>query len=168
MEKREPVTVSGTLTVDEFKKYQAYHVRRINLSFFFVLLVLFTYMFVSVIDAIWFISIWFAALFALVPSGFFLLSVKTFNRHRAKKEFESDSIAHNEMTYTFSEEGVHQKVRRSDNYYEWSDFSSLEETPELFLLYVSKRKAIVLPKRFFKNKEQQEQFKQIVRESIHE
>ncbi|QST00982.1 YcxB family protein [Pontibacillus sp. ALD_SL1] len=164
MEDRESVTVSGTITLDEFKKYQAYHVRRINLSFFFVLLVMFTLMFVSVIDAIWFVSIWFAALFALVPSGLFLLSVKVFNRNRAKKEFESDAVAHKEMTYTFNEEGVHQKGRRSDNYYEWSDFSSFQETPELFLLYVSKRKAILLPKRFFENQEQQEQFKTIVRE----
>lgn len=164
MENREPVTVSGSITVDEFKKYQAYHVRRINLSFFFVVLVVFTLMFVSVIDAIWFISIWFAALFALVPSGLFLLFVKTLNRYRAKKEFESDPIALNEMTYTFSEEGVHQKVRRSDNYYEWSDFSSFQETPELFLLYVSKRKAILLPKRFFRSNEQQERFRSMVGE----
>lgn len=166
MENQKSVTVSGTITLDEFKKYQTYHLRRVNLTFFFGLLVLFTLMFVTVIDAIWFVSIWFAALFALIPSGLFLLFVKMFNRVRARREFSSDHLAQNEITYTFNEEGVHQKVRRSDTYFEWSDFSSFREYPELFLMYVSKRKAILLPKRFFEDREEEEQFKRIVNDHL--
>lgn len=68
---------------------------------------------------------------------------------RSKREFKSDKLIQSEITYDVTTEGVHQQVKRMSSFFEWSDFLKVQELEHMFLLYLSKNKAVVLPKRHF-------------------
>ncbi|TRM12177.1 YcxB family protein [Lentibacillus cibarius] len=103
---------------------------------------------------------------ALILSIIIFLVLKKMFKRQAIKEYESDRLVKNEASYTFSSEGINQQIRRSNNFFEWSDIRLALEREEMFLLYVSKRKAIILPKRFFGSDDEFDLFKNIVSKNI--
>lgn len=86
--------------------------------------------------------------------------------YRSTSEYKSDTQIKSEITYIFSGENIYQKKGKSNAHFEWNDIISVYEHQDMYLLYVSKYKAIIVPKRFFVAEGQEELFKQIVSNNI--
>jgi len=168
----EELSIKGTVSLEDFLKYNAYYTNRVLKRYFI-------YSFII----LWAIAILLKMplpsnslllMFVLIPQGIFALILSfliflTLNKalkRRAIKEYESDQIIKNEASYTFNNGGINQQIRRSNNFFEWSDIRLALEREEMFLLYVSKRKAIVLPKTFFGSSDEINLFKNIVSKNI--
>ncbi|MBA2175984.1 YcxB family protein [Halobacillus locisalis] len=166
MKEDKGVSVEGVLSFEEFKTYNHYHTKKLRRGFFIATLILFTLMIFNVIDAIWFTQLFWALVFSLIPAGFIVGVMNLGVHRRSSKLYHSDPKLKKTMTYAFREDGIHLTTEKSYNYFEWSDLVSVYEYEEMFVLYVSKTKAIVLPKRFFETEKQQERFNQFVHERI--
>lgn len=71
-----------------------------------------------------------------------------------------------EITYIFGDDGIHQKRINSNSYYDWDDIRSIYEYRDMYLLYVSKYNAIILPKRFFETENKRDLFKKVVCDNV--
>ena len=87
---------------------------------------------------------------------------------RIRKEYNSDRMIKSELSYTINKEGIKQKIRRSTTYYEWEDIFKVCEKKDMFLVYVSRNKAILLPKRYFNLDDEIVTFKNLVRDRLTE
>ncbi|WP_064094146.1 YcxB family protein [Rossellomorea aquimaris] len=171
--KRE-LSVRGTLTIKEYKKFSSFHTRGwikwLVLSTFLLIFPFITYILYNPRDIFYFENM--AAIFLVSStvsvsiSILFFLYAKLIIRIKATREYKSDQLIKNEFTYTFHENGINQKRGRSITYIEWNDIVSIREYPPMFLIYVSKNKAIVIPKRFFELSEEIMLFKKIMNENV--
>ncbi|WP_216828089.1 YcxB family protein [Alkalihalobacterium elongatum] len=59
-----------------------------------------------------------------------------------------------------------QQTGKSNNFFDWRDIHLAREYEKMFLLYISKHKAIILPTRFFESKDNLDLFKIIVSNNI--
>ncbi|WP_170138910.1 YcxB family protein [Oceanobacillus chungangensis] len=87
---------------------------------------------------------------------------------RTQKEYKSDRLIKSDLSYTINKEGINQKVRKSNNYIEWEDIYKFYEKKDMFLAYVSRNKAIILPKRYFNTYDEIVTLKNLVRERLKE
>jgi hypothetical protein len=171
--KRE-LSVSGTLTSKEYKKFSSFHTGKWIIWFVISTYILFfsllSYLLYNPGDifnfgemaSLLFVSSTLSVLISLL----FFLYAKGVIRIKAGREYKSDHLIKNEITYTFSEDGINQKRGRSINYIEWNQIVSIKEYPPMFLIYVSKNKAMVVPKRFFECDEERKLFKKIIKENV--
>ncbi|CAN7268805.1 YcxB family protein [Rossellomorea sp. LjRoot5] len=174
IDSKEVLTVRGTLTFKEYKKFSSFHSRRWVIWFtlstfilFFALSIYFLYNPGDIFSfgemaAILFVS----STVSVFISVIFFLYAKAVIRIKATREYKSDQLIKKEFIYTFSEEGINQNRGRSINYIEWNEIVFVREDPPMFLLYVSKNKSIVIPRRFFESIEELKLFKQIIRENV--
>lgn len=166
MNQGEELSLSGTLTLDDFIKYNYYHLNKtLKLYYIFCFIVLFL-VFQIPMSGNWLPIVIWAGFPSLLLSSLLYYAVKKMKRHQAIKEYRSDQLIKKSITYRFSEEEVIQVVRKSKNHFEWNDFLKAQEHVDMFLLYLSKNKAIVLPKRFFDSRNQLEHFRVIVLKNI--
>jgi YcxB-like protein len=168
------VSVSGTLTSKEYKKFSSFHTNKWVMWFVISTYILFfsllSYILYSPGDifnfgemaSLLFVSSTVSILIALL----FFLYAKGIIRFKAAREYKSDHLIKNEITYTFSENGINQKRGKSINYIDWNEIVFIKEYSPMFLIYVSKNKAIVLPKRFFESDEQIKIFKNMIKENV--
>lgn len=162
MSNNKRLSIKGTLSLEDFIKYNKYHLNKtVTIYFIICFFILFAIIQGPLSGDLFFIII-FAGIPSLIISSLLFLFAKTVNKQRAIKEFNSDQLIKKETMYSFSSEGIEQKIRRSSNYFEWDDFLFAIEREEIFLLYVSKHKAIVLPKSFFSSTNEIVLFKGIV------
>ncbi|WP_353733608.1 YcxB family protein [Rossellomorea vietnamensis] len=66
----------------------------------------------------------------------------------------------------FSSDEIQQKIRKSTNYLEWNDILKVREHPDMFQLYISRNKAILLPNSYFNSKADKEKFKQLIYKNV--
>ncbi|PFA69794.1 hypothetical protein CN378_03230 [Bacillus sp. AFS015802] len=174
IDSKEVLTVRGTLTFKEYKKFSSFHSRRWVIWFtlstfilFFALSIYFLYNPGDIFSfgemaAILFVS----STVSVFISGIFFLYTKAVIRIKAKREYKSDQLIKQEIIYSISKDGINQNRGRSINYIEWNEIVFVREHSPMFLLYVSKNKSIVLPRRFFESIEEIKLFKQIIRENV--
>lgn len=103
-----------------------------------------------------------------IPAGLILLLMFGLIFLRIRKEYNSDRMIKSELSYTINKEGIKQKIRRSTTYYEWEDIFKVCEKRDMFLVYVSRNKAILLPKRYFNLDDEIVTFKNLVRDRLTE
>ncbi|EQB36293.1 MULTISPECIES: YcxB family protein [Virgibacillus] len=103
------------------------------------------------------------ASFITVP---LILILKFILRIRVRKEFQSDTQIRHDLSYLISEQRIHQKRGSSNTYFEWGDIFKAYEHKKMFRLYVSRNKAILLPKRFFKTNKDIELLKNMVHKNL--
>ncbi|MBU9713977.1 YcxB family protein [Evansella tamaricis] len=167
-EQEQELSIKGTVSLEDFSKYNAYHSKKSTYTYFFIILIgfwviLFLLELLVPDNLLFYIP---KGVLALVISLITIFSVKKSLKQRAMKEYESDKRIKNEISYTFSGEGISQQTGRSNNFFEWSDIHLAREYEEMFLLYISKHKAIILPKRFFQLNDDIDLFKIIVTKHI--
>lgn len=85
---------------------------------------------------------------------------------RAKKNFNSDSLLKYEFHYRINEEGIFCESERGTVQYYWSDVIATYYYKRLFILFVSDNKGLLLPERFFTDKEDVIEFRRIVSENV--
>jgi hypothetical protein len=93
---------------------------------------------------------------------FFVLACWVIPRYifRHEPKFRDDYFLH------FSDEGIHFRTANIDSHLQWSMYDRALITPHSYLLYYSKRQFTIVPKRFFENSEQQQNFENLVRNHI--
>ncbi|MBM7587638.1 hypothetical protein JOC86_004212 [Bacillus pakistanensis] len=165
MDENKEILISGTLNYKEFKKYFRYHTRKLVWGYFLFVVVLFLFLFRDSMFEDWF-SVVFTLVLSFILSGVFTLILMFLMQMRVRKEYKSDQLIKNQITYRISDEGIHQKNGRSNAYFEWGNIISAHEHKELFLLYISKNKAVVLPKRYFNSSEEISSFKKVVGKNV--
>jgi hypothetical protein len=148
-EKKETVSVSGVISEEMFQKFMAYHIKALNkvampviLSAFFLLVWLF-------VNLNWIASLIITIILWGIAHWMLAKSIK----FRATKEYKSNRQIRNEVFLTFDEDGIRQKRHKSETFWEWDDIILIHEKRELFLFYVSKNTAVLLPKNFMVNHE---------------
>ncbi|SDB89752.1 YcxB-like protein [Pelagirhabdus alkalitolerans] len=166
MSTNQELSIKGKLTLEDFKMYNTHHLKKtVRMYFIICFVAMFAIIHIPMSGDLFLIFI-FAGIPSLIISSLLALFAKTVNKRRAIKEYKSDQLIKHEINYIFSHDGIHQKIRRSNNYYEWNDIQVAIEQKDMFLLYVSKNKAIVLPKSFFESSEKIDLFKKIISEYI--
>lgn len=149
----EEISISGTLTYAVFKKYNWYHKRKIVIGYFVFAFLCFIYVFSNFVSGVWFLVYPIVIFLSLITSGIISLILLFLVFWKARQEYKSDKIIKNEVSFVIDNKGINQKVRSSNANIEWSDILVAKENKDMFRLYISKNKAIVLPKRFFISKE---------------
>ncbi|WP_066190363.1 YcxB family protein [Gracilibacillus timonensis] len=72
-------------------------------------------------------------------------------------------MIHNKINYKINGSGITQIISPYTNtYFDWNNIIKGYENEDMFRLYISNNKAIILPKRFFKSKEDIMAFKQLI------
>ncbi|MGD6993905.1 YcxB family protein [Sutcliffiella horikoshii] len=148
-ENKEVVSVSGVISKEIFKKLFGYHIQSLNRVILTILLVGFFLYTWLILDLDWI----FALIVALILWGIIKLMLTVVINFRSVKEYKSDKLMQNEVFLTISEDGIEQKRRKAEAFWEWDDILSIHEQKEMFLFYVSKNKAVLLPKSFMVNHE---------------
>ncbi|UCZ53515.1 YcxB family protein [Bacillus shivajii] len=162
MTHKEEVTVSGALKLDDLLHHNRYHNKKFVLGYFLFAFILMFILSANAITGSLILVVIINGFIALLVAGTVTFIFIFLLRLKVSKEFKSDQMIKSEMTYTVNEEGINQTLKRSNTHYEWTDILSVYEQDVLFQLYVSKNKAILLPKRFFETKQERELFKDIV------
>jgi hypothetical protein len=71
-----------------------------------------------------------------------------------------------EITYDFQPEGVRVITRAADAFLKWEAFIKSKETPNLFLLFLTKQMCHMVPKRAFASEADIEALRELLREKI--
>ncbi|SFE28075.1 YcxB-like protein [Lentibacillus persicus] len=175
MNNSENVSVRGTLSFEDIKEFQIHHLKFLGIIAFITIFVLFTPLLFIAMRIIFldilrvnllFIQVVLALILSLIAATLMYFWFRLVIRFRSTSEYKSDQQIRSEVIYTFCDDGINQKRSNSNIYYEWDDVISIYEHQNMYLLYVSKFKAIILPKRFFETEDQKELFKQVVCKNI--
>lgn len=71
-----------------------------------------------------------------------------------------------EITYDFQPEGIHVITAISDAFLKWEGFIKSKETPNLFLLFLTKQMCHMVPKRAFSSEADVVSLRELLREKI--
>ncbi|WML58834.1 YcxB family protein [Neobacillus sp. PS2-9] len=157
------LTISGTLSFDDFKKYN-YHVKKKAELYYFILITLIFLLLLNLFSPD--LSLGYTVFLALLVAVIVELIRWAIRYLRIKKEFTSDRMIKNEIIYTISPDGIQQQRNRTNVHIDWKDILFIKEHKELFRIHLSKNKAIVLPKGFFPSEEDLHTFKEIISQNI--
>jgi YcxB-like protein len=167
---KDTLILRGTLTKKEFTKHGDYHFKKILHTIFLSFMI---FSFLTYVIATWnaedlddVFSYIFFALFSLILSSVLLIGLKIITKLKAYREYKSDPLVKREITYIISSQEIHQKIGKSNNYLEWEQIRTAYENTEMFRLYVSRAKAIVLPKRYFASEEEIQLLKRLITKNL--
>jgi hypothetical protein len=97
----------------------------------------------------------------------FVFLIRRYVRYLQRKQTKKDAdLIFSERTLTFSDEQFTYHSARAQTTYQWSILQGLEQTPQLYLLFVASNQALMIPKRVFENLQQQMQFEQMVKSKM--
>jgi hypothetical protein len=96
----------------------------------------------------------------------FWLCIMTSPYRGAKRLLKTSTQLSAPITYTFSTQGIHSTGIHSSSNISYEALWAVRETKSLFLLYLNATSAIVLPKRFFKDPIQQDDWRLLVEQRI--
>ena len=108
----------------------------------------------------------FSSLFSVITSVLLISAIRIFNMRFAVKEYKSEPSIKGEMTYISSDEGIRLKCESSDAFFKWEEIQKAILVRDMFILYVTIMKAIVIPTRFFDSEEDIDLFKNIISENM--
>ncbi|GGF13539.1 hypothetical protein GCM10010954_10340 [Halobacillus andaensis] len=163
MKENQRLTVSGALTVGDYRRHNNYHMKKVKLIYFLAAFALFFYVSFRSMEGPWLISLLVTSVVSFLLAGFVLLFLILMINVRATREFNKDRRLQSEITYIFRSMDIKQKFEKSVNQYQWSDLLSVQEQKDLFQLYVSKHHALILSKWFFDTEEEIDTFKAMIK-----
>ena len=156
---------SGTITSKEFVNYNLFHTRKFRFRYFWLLFLLFFLLILLDFPFDFTDSILTTVVVGLIVALFVSWLVRLLIQRRATNEYKSDNLIQQEINFTVNELGITQEIKdRSKGFFDWESIIKGYEFEKTFILYVSKNKAILLPKRFVKSTEDLEQLKKMVRQ----
>jgi len=145
------------LTQEEFIKVQQSHRKKINYIPFIILMIS-VYLLFSIFETFKFVK-YFLFIYFLV--GMFLMVFmflfKLYSNNLLKKEYLSSRIFTEEMTVEYSNIGMNMFYATGEEKLSYETFIKWKEDNDFYLLYLSNRSFIVIPKRIM-NKEELEMF----------
>ncbi|KMJ59125.1 hypothetical protein AB685_08675 [Bacillus sp. LL01] len=154
------IKVSGLISEEAMKEYMVFHSSKTRIWYVILSVLLYSVLIRIAIPDVSVIIMLIANLF-MGTIVWFMVS-KMYSK-KGIKEYRSDLLMQQEVFYTINEVGIHQKVGRSEMLTRWEDILSIHETKNLFLFYISKNKAIVIPQKFLLKSEMQ-RLRQLIKE----
>ncbi|WP_171051640.1 YcxB family protein [Alteribacter natronophilus] len=153
----------GELTKKEFKQYNLYVTKKERYRLFFTAILIGFVCYQLIVPDIQLIT---SVMIALALAFLMIPITRMLSNYKAEKEFNSDQLIQNHISYSADHEGIKQRIKKSHSHYEWADILTAFEHSDMFRLQLSERKAIVLPKRYFENEKEVEAFKELVKEQL--
>lgn len=145
------IVAKGELTFSQYIKYNFYH-QRTYLAICTVIGFLFFMFFYNSFNIIGIDSFSIEIfMLTLVTTLLYIILVVAISFFRISREFKSDQLIKSEITYTISSNEINQVSKRFNSHYKWDDFIKMKVHKDMFLLYLSRNKAIILPGNFFKS-----------------
>lgn len=159
------ITAKGSLAFAQYMKFIMYRQRKT----FFIVSIVSLPMFIVLYNGLDIINVHSLSIFdyvlVLLSSLIYVLLILLGMFFKFFREYKSDSLIRQEMTYILTSNSISQVTKKVTATYYWNDFITIKEQKDLFLLYLSKTRAMVIPKTFFKNTEDIRQFKQFVKDN---
>lgn len=160
------VTLRGTLTVDDLRRFLRYGMfqrpQAIGTAVLFLLAL------GSIVVMVWLVPGSNAISIALNASPFVVLflfwclAMVATPFRSARKRFANEKGLSEPTTYVFLPEEVRITSPSSSSVLKWNVITEVRETKSFFLLQLGKNSAIPLPKRFFTNAAEVDAWKQLV------
>ncbi|WP_026702126.1 YcxB family protein [Salibacterium aidingense] len=152
-------SIQGRFTLEDVVAHHMYHRRNFfNTSFLFMFVLLFL-LFSDGMEQGFGLSV----LSALLSAGVVRILGKHIIKRSITKKLQKESFTEEEVTFTFSPAGVQQRQEHHDDFVKWRQMRRIYEQPELFQLYLTNQKTMVLPKHFYHSEEDIRRFKQLLR-----
>ncbi|MCO7176505.1 YcxB family protein [Sporolactobacillus kofuensis] len=153
----EVMKFGGRLTYKEFKKFNHYHLKKIfQITFVAIWIICFL---INLISMSWIPAL----VISLIITILAIILVRILLIFRVRNEFQSDRVLKKEVQFVVHDNGVNILIENSITQYDWNDIISFQQyKEELFLLYVSKNKAIVIPRRYFSSVQDIQLFKRLI------
>lgn len=159
LESKSEVSFKGKLTFGYYKKFSFYHVRKKFLLILPILFIALTILFSRIFDTnIILLPLFFSIITASIPIIVFYI--------RIEGAYYSDSLLKLEQSYVADTDGICIKTEQTNAKFLWSDIIAGKEYKDMFILYVSKIKAIIIPKSFFSKEEDIKHFKSLIIEKL--
>jgi len=79
-----------------------------------------------------------------------------------RKKFKKDRLLKENVTYKIDLKGLEASRERGSVFMSWSDYNSIKEYQDLFLLYISDTQAQIIPERCFQTEEDIQHFKLLI------
>lgn len=153
----------GTLTFNEFKSYNLFHSRKAIVAMF---LLSFLFSFISWWSLFGELLIMSSLLISITGGTIGALLFTLLTMMVARKNFTSESMLKLEQRFTVNMIGINLQTDKSNATFEWNDILSANEIEKLFILYVAKNKAILIPKRYFSSEEEIESFRLTIKSRV--
>ncbi|MCO7125450.1 YcxB family protein [Sporolactobacillus shoreicorticis] len=153
---KEIIKFGGRLTYKEFKMFNYYHSKKIVRIGFLTLWI--TVFLINLTSMSWIPSLIISSIIALLT----MTLIKVLLNFRISKEFRSDQVLKKDAQFVVHGNGVTILREKSKTQYDWNDIISFQQYKELFLLYVSKNRAIIIPRRYFNSVQESQLFKQLM------
>lgn len=102
----------------------------------------------------------------ILPVLIFLLLYFAFYNFYTRRSFKTDPVMQTEMTYTFSEEGIHWETENGTYNYKKEDFKRFIFAKKIIAIYISNRKAILIPRHFFESREQEKEIEVFIKDNL--
>ncbi|KMJ57230.1 hypothetical protein AB685_17665 [Bacillus sp. LL01] len=158
---REEVSVSGIVSFEDYNTYVSFHWRKMRLMFTLIS----AFLYIPITTYLVYLPFIGRLIGAVVLGLIVWYMIPVLNKFKVKQEFNSDQLIKNEIFITVSKEGVQQKVRKSEANLEWSDIVAIHETKDMFVFYISKNKAILIPQSFLMDGSEKEKLREVIREN---
>ncbi|SFM10821.1 YcxB family protein [Salibacterium qingdaonense] len=84
-------------------------------------------------------------------------------KYKFKKQNQRNSMMEDGVTYIFQQDGFHEKRTKEQAFMEWHRLHGVRERRDFFQLYLTKERAVVVPKHFFKGETDIQQLRGILR-----
>ncbi len=159
------ITAKGSLAFAQYMKFIMYRQRKT----FSIVSIVSLPMFIVLYNGLDIINVHYLSIFdyilVLLSSLIYVLLILLGMFFKFFREYKNDSLIRQEMTYILTSNSIRQVTQKVTATYYWNDFITIKEQKDLFLLYLSKTRAIIIPKTFFKNTEDIRQFKQFLKDN---
>ena len=80
------------------------------------------------------------------------------------RAYKTDGMLQEEMSLTFSDDGIHWASENGSYIYRVENFRRFIFDKKLIAIYVSNRKAVLIPRHFFESKEQEKEIETFIKE----
>jgi hypothetical protein len=161
------IYAAGTLTYNDYKKHNSYHIKKMVIGYFFFAFFILICMGLLRVSGPLYLIIPFISVIAGIIAGSITLLLAIGIRIRGRKEFKSDTLITNEIKYTINNNGINQEINSKSNaFIKWEEILKGYEHGNMLRLYISRNKAIILPKRFFRSNDDLITFKKIIRNNL--
>ncbi|MFD2706848.1 YcxB family protein [Salibacterium lacus] len=84
-------------------------------------------------------------------------------KYKLKKQNQSNSMMEDGVTYIFQQDGFYEKRTKEQPFMEWRRLHGVRERRDFFQLYLTKERAVVVPKHFFAGETEIQQLRDILR-----
>lgn len=155
------IKVSGLISEEAMKEYIVFHSNKTRIWYVISFALLYSVLIRILLPDISIIFMLVASLFMGTIVWFLLPKMAS---KKGIKEYRSDQLMQQEVFYTINAEGIYKKVGRSEMLTRWEGILSIHETKNLFLFYISKNKAILIPQKFLLKSEMQ-RLRQLIKEN---